>query len=183
MPCLLLIVDKFKGKYRIPSARWQDWDYGWNGAYFITICTKNRIHYFGKVINGKMQLSYVGVVANILWYETKHHANHLELGEFVVMPNHIHGILILNNDDNQRRDKACLVSTNTDTATNDPTIGQQRWQNQGKNTISSIVGGYEFAWQSRFHDYVIRNDIAYDRIVKYVRHNPQNWHQDKFHVR
>lgn len=76
-----------------------------------------------------MQLSNVGVVANILWYETKHHANHLELGEFVVMPNHIHGILILNNGDrrdnqrdNQRRDKACLVSTNinTDTATNDP---------------------------------------------------------------
>ncbi len=74
------------------------------------------------------------------------------------------------------------------------TIGQQRFQNQGKNTISSIVGGYksaitkhfrrlgyEFAWQSRFHDYIIRNDIAYNRIVEYIQKNPQNWNRDKFY--
>ncbi len=89
-------MEKFKGKYRIPSTRLQNWNYGWNGAYFITICTKNRIHYFGKVVNGRMQFSHIGIVADILWYEIKNHADHIELGEFVVMPNHIHGILILN---------------------------------------------------------------------------------------
>ncbi len=189
-------MEKFKGKYRIPSTRLQNWNYGWNGAYFITICTKNRIHYFGKVVNRKMQFSHIGIVADILWYEIKHHADRIELGEFVVMPNHIHGILILNdqncdrneNDNDKRRDKACLVST-----TNNKTIGQKRFQNQGKNTISSIVGGYksavtkhvrrlgyQFTWQSRFHDYIIRNDLEYDRIVKYIQNNPQNWHNDKF---
>lgn len=181
-------MKKFQGKYRISSTRLQNWNYGWNGAYFITICTKNRIHYFGKVINGKMQLSHMGIVADILWYEIKNHANGIELGGFVVMPNHIHGILILNH--NPRRDKACLVSTNN---TNNKTIGQKRFQNQGKNTISSIVGGYksavtkhvrrlgyQFAWQSRFHDYIIRNDREYDRIAKYIQNNPQNWEQDKF---
>ncbi len=184
-------MEKFKGKYRIPSARWQTWDYGWNGAYFITICTKNRINYFGTVANRKMQLSHIGIVANILWYEIKNHADHLELGEFVVMPNHIHGILILND---KRRDKACLVSTGL--TNNNKTIGQQRFQNQGKNTISSIVGGYksavtkhirrlgfDFAWQPRFHDYIIRNDVAYYRIVEYIEKNPQNWNQDKFYNR
>ena len=182
-------MEKFKGKYRIPSARLQTWDYGWNSAYFITICTKNRINYFGKVVDGKMQLSHIGIVADILWYEIKNHAHHLELGEFVVMPNHVHGILILNNDCNHhdhdhRRDKACLVST----------IGQQRFQNQGKNTISSIIGGYksavtkhahrlgyQFIWQPRFHDHIIRNDTAYNYIVEYIQNNPQNWHQDKFY--
>ena len=133
-----------------------------------------------------MELSHIGVVTDILWYEIKNHAEHLELGAFVAMPNHIHGILILN-DDNQRRDKASLISTPsaTDRTDNDRTIGQQRFQNQGKNTISSIIGGYksavtkhthrlgyEFAWQPRFHDYIIRNDVAYDRIVKYIQHNP-----------
>jgi len=90
--------EKFKNKYRIPSARLQTWDYRWAGAYFITICTQNREHYFGKIEKGKMILSNVGVIANILWYEIKNHAKNVELGEFVVMPNHVHGILILNND-------------------------------------------------------------------------------------
>lgn len=92
-------MEKFKGKYRIPSARLQTWDYGWDGAYFITICTKNRINYFGRITNRKMELSHIGIVADILWYEIKNHAERLELGAFVVMPNHVHGILILNNND------------------------------------------------------------------------------------
>jgi REP element-mobilizing transposase RayT len=92
-------VEKFNNRYRIASTRMQHWDYGWNAPYFITICTKNRDHYFGKVIQGKMQLSHIGVIADILWQEIKHHARHVELDAFVVMPNHIHGILII--DDNR----------------------------------------------------------------------------------
>jgi putative transposase len=90
------MTDKYKNRYRISSTRLQNWDYGWNGAYFITICTDNRINYFGDIYNGKMQLSNIGVIANILWYEIKNHGKNIELGEFIVMPNHIHGILILN---------------------------------------------------------------------------------------
>lgn len=68
--------------------RLQNWDYSWPGLYFITICTKNREHYFGEVINGEMQLSHVGIIANILWYEIKNHAKNVDLGEFMVMPKH-----------------------------------------------------------------------------------------------
>ncbi|MDD4217951.1 MAG: hypothetical protein PHZ24_11525, partial [Bacteroidales bacterium] len=80
--------DKFQNKYRISSARLQTWDYASNGAYFITICTKNRVHYFGKIENEKMILSNVGVITDLLWYEIKNHAKNVELGQFVVMPNH-----------------------------------------------------------------------------------------------
>jgi hypothetical protein len=76
-------MDKYKNKYRIPSARATWWDYGWAGAYFITICTKNREHYFGEIRNGKMHLSHWGVLADVLWHEIPHHAKNVELGEFV----------------------------------------------------------------------------------------------------
>ncbi len=81
--------DKFHHKYRISSSRLQNWDYGSNAMYFITICTHNREHYFGEIDHGKMQLSALGSNANVLWYEIKNHENHIELGEFVVMPNHV----------------------------------------------------------------------------------------------
>jgi putative transposase len=93
---------KFQNKYRIPSARASWWDYRWAGAYFITICTQNRTHCFGEIVNQQMQLSHTGVLADILWYQLPYHAKNVELGAFVVMPNHIHGILILKNDNTQK---------------------------------------------------------------------------------
>ena len=88
-------MDKYKNKYRNETIRAQWWDYSGNGAYFITICTKNREHYFGEIIKGKMKLSGTGVIAHLMWQEIPNHSKHVELGEFVVMPNHVHGILIL----------------------------------------------------------------------------------------
>lgn len=187
--------DKFQNKYRIASARLQTWDYRWAGSYFITICTQNREHFFGEIINGKMQLSAVGIIADILWHEIKNHAKNIELGEFVVMPNHIHGILILNgNDDNENG------NTNVQTGhalsqlsqpTPDPT---NRFQNIGKNSISSIIGGYKsavskhshrlgykFEWQTRFHDHIIRDEKSFHTISQYIINNPLKWDKDKFY--
>jgi len=87
--------DKFKGKYRNGTARLPSWDYGSDGAYFITICTKDREHHFGKIENDKMHYSPAGALAYAFWDEIRNHTKNLVLGEFVVMPNHIHGILIL----------------------------------------------------------------------------------------
>ncbi|GHT51646.1 hypothetical protein FACS189440_20910 [Bacteroidia bacterium] len=92
--------EKFQNQYRISSARAQWWNYGWNAAYFITICTANREHYFGEIVNGNMQLSEIGEIANVLWNEIKNHAKNIELDAFCIMPNHVHGILILTNDEN-----------------------------------------------------------------------------------
>ena len=87
---------KFQNKYRIDSCRLKNWDYGNNGAYFITICTKNRAHFFGNIFNKKMYLNKIGYIAARFWLEIPKHFPFVELGNYVVMPNHIHGILIIN---------------------------------------------------------------------------------------
>jgi REP element-mobilizing transposase RayT len=180
---------KFQNKYRIASARAPWWDYGQDAAYFVTICTAGRKHFLGDVVNGIMKLSHVGIIADLLWNEIKNHADHIELDEYVVMPNHVHGILILNGNR--------IGTVGTTHALSLPPIpdapAQSRFQNQGKNTLSSIIGsyksavskhahrlGFDFAWQSRFHDHIIRNEEEYQRIANYIRVNPANWKEDKF---
>ena len=118
----------FKNKYRIESARLQTWDYSSERLYFITICTKDRNQYFVEVVHYEMQLSPAGILADVFWHEIKNHAKNIELGEFVVMPNHIHGILILHGAD--------APST---AVPSEKTIGQTRFQNPRKNSISSII--------------------------------------------
>ncbi|WP_296700807.1 transposase [Algoriphagus sp.] len=187
------------------SPRLASWDYGTEASYFITICTKNREHFFGKIINKKMQLSQAGAIASVFWFEIKNHAKNIDLGEFVVMPNHIHGILILkgNEDDNdvgttQNPNIDDVVGTThalslpSKTALSLPP--PNRFQNQGKNTVSSIVGSYKSAvtkycnllefpmgWQSRFFDHIIRNEDSFHRISQYIQNNPANWLEDKFY--
>lgn len=76
----------------------------------MTICTHNRSHYFGEIIDGTMNLSRVGVIADILWYQIPYHFHHVQLGEFVVMPSHIHGIIIIQTD-NTSQGKISPVET------------------------------------------------------------------------
>lgn len=202
--------EKYKNKYRISSARNHKWDYGWDSAYFITICIKNQTHYFGEIIDAKINLSSVGIIADIMWHDIKNHAKNIVLDEFVVMPNHIHGILILDgnnkyNDDGdngginsainvQTRHALSLVSSQSQKSPSPPlSQGQKRFRNQGKNTVSSIIGsyksavtkhsnrlGFEFVWQTRFHDNIIRDAESFHRIRNYIINNPKKWEQDKF---
>lgn len=135
-----------------------------------------------------MQLNDVGKLAEQYWLEIPNHFPFIELGNFVMMPNHVHGILIIDKPDDGDgvETRQCLVSTESP--------GQQRFQNQGKNTISSIVGSYKsvvsknahlinpvFGWQSRFHDHVIRNAESSERIQNYIANNPSNWKEDGFY--
>jgi len=102
----------------------QGWNYANAGAYFITICTKSRIDYFGKIENSEMKLSNIGILANVFLFEIKNHAKNVEIDNYIIMPNHIHCILVLNengqhkddgknvvNDVDICRDVACNVST------------------------------------------------------------------------
>ena len=88
-------MKKYHNKYRIPSARLPGWDYRNAGAYFITICTHNRAPIFGECKQGKMKLSTAGMIAQGCWYQIPFLKSHVTLGAFVVMPNHVHGIMIL----------------------------------------------------------------------------------------
>ena len=88
-------MEKFQNKYRIPSARASWWDYGSNAAYFVTICTQNRIHFFGEIEKQTMVLSALGKHAETCWYDIPNHFPFVQLGAFVIMPNHVHGIIII----------------------------------------------------------------------------------------
>ena len=87
----------YKNKYRIPSARREAYDYSQNGFYFITICTQNRELFFGNIIDNKMILSEIGKIAEQEWINTDKIRNNVILHEFVIMPNHIHGIIQIKN--------------------------------------------------------------------------------------
>ena len=209
-------MKKFRNKYRIPSARASWWDYGNDAAYFITICTKGMECYFGDIVDAKMQLSHVGVLADVLWYEIKNHAKNITLDVFQVMPNHIHGVLALNGNKRETDNGTHAIdpTRNVETMRNVETThalslphdeqtthalslpktpGQKRYQHQGSNTISSIIGsyksavtkhahrlGYEFEWQERFYDIIIRDEESYIRIANYIKNNPAKWEEDKF---
>lgn len=155
-------MEKFKNKYRIPSSRLQTWDYGSNGSYFITICTKSREHFFGEIVDGKMQLNEIGKIAEQYWMEISNHFSFIELGNFVVMPNHVHGILIIdkpNTVDGNGNTMVvvvetlhCNVSTNATNATHatiptNPTNANNNEQmakiSPKSGTISTIVRSYK----------------------------------------
>jgi len=218
-------MDKFRNKYRISSTRLQNWNYRWNAVYYVTICTRDQHCYFGEIAEGRMVLSRIGIIANVLWHEIAKHCKNVELGPFVVMPNHIHGILIIsgNNDDGQNVTDIGVETThalslrsgetphaiNVETThalslrtgetnpgvTGDAAIGKSRFQHQGRNTLSSLVGsyksavskhahrlGFEFAWQSRFYDRIIRDEQAYLIISDYIINNPLKWDEDKYRL-
>jgi len=194
-------MDKFQNRYRISSTRLENWDYGWAAAYFVTICTACRTCNFGDIMDGEMQLSNTGLLADVFWHEIKNHSKNIELDAFIVMPNHVHGILILKGNENEinveTRHALSLQSEqpkqSDESNQSEQTIGQHRFQNQGKNTLSSIIGsyksavtkhahrlGYNFEWQSSFHEHIIRDNESLHNIQQYIINNPLNWEQDRF---
>jgi putative transposase len=193
----------FQDKYRIASARLQNWDYAKEAMYFVTICSKNRENYFGEIINGQIHFSKIGEIAQSEWFKTieMRQDMNLYLGEFVVMPNHVHGIIHIGNNEfnaptgNICRDAMHCVSTNIPGPNPEHLIHEYKNQfaPQSKN-LASIIRGYksavttyarknnlEFNWQARFHDHIIRSTGAYHRISDYIKQNPANWLKDKFH--
>jgi len=185
--------DKFLNKYRIPSARLQNWDYGWNGIYFITICTEGRDNYFGEITDGIMELSEIGIFAQQNWHKIADHFPFVFLDSFVVMPNHIHGILILDKHEDIENFHDFTVEQDFNSDINLNTPGQQRFRNQGNKSVSSIIGSYKsavtkqahlinscFGWQARFYDHIIQSDREFNMIRQYIDDNPANWGKDKY---
>jgi REP element-mobilizing transposase RayT len=127
--------EKYQNKYRIKSARAPWWDYNGNGTYFITICCKNRIPYFGKIQNGRMQLNKHGQVANDCWANIPNHFPFAELGWFVIMPDHVHGIISVNMDGYNRNNKMGYGNKTLD---------------NNKNGDDNITGGNKITAQ--YHD-------------------------------
>jgi putative transposase len=161
------------------SPRWKEWDYSTPGIYFITICTKNRETYFGEVRQGKMILSQIGIIADLLWYEIKNHHKNVELDEYVIMPDHIHGIIILNRTDGNRNtvDSRRVGACPDPTGIVRPSISLSNIVGGYKSAVSKHVHrlGFDFKWQTSFHDHIVRNEFSLNRIQNYIIQNPMKW--------
>jgi len=192
--------EKFQNKYRIKSARaaWHNYN---GGIYFITICTNNREHFFGEIETGIMQLSGIGKYTSENLQNINIHYPYAEIPLFVVMPNHIHAIVFIDGDYAGRRgdvagrcrDVARNVSTvrnrNVSEARNEKMIEIAKHQSllcvtmRGfKSAITKFAHNnyINFAWQPRFHDYIIRNQNEMNRIADYIENNPATWDNDCF---
>lgn len=176
---------KYQNKYRIASARLQSWDYGNNGSYFITICTKNREHFFGKIAEQEMHLNETGKLAEQYWVEIPEHYPFIELGNFVVMPNHMHGILIIENSDPKTEPQSIPAGKGGFAGEKNPMFHDNisrvvRWY-KGRCTFEIHKINLEFDWQRSFHDHIIRDTKSFERIQNYIANNPKNWNDDKFY--
>ncbi|MBK6838867.1 MAG: hypothetical protein IPG90_11965 [Bacteroidetes bacterium] len=148
----------YQNKYRNESIRLQHWDYANAGAYFITICTKNRAHFFGEIIDGEMHLNEIGKIAKQEWIKTPdiRPDMNLKLGEFVVMPNHFHAVLIIGeNQYNQQNDFTQFHVIGGDAMHCVPTnhmklcgAPQNKFGPQSKN-LASVIRGYKSSVTTR----------------------------------
>ncbi|MFC1613267.1 transposase [Patescibacteria group bacterium] len=187
---------KYKDKKQY---RWQGYDYSREGFYFVTICTKNREFYFGDIVGTQdfafiqsqpfpqLQATKIGKIAEECWREIPDHFPFVTLDEFVIMPNHIHGIIII--DDNAKTQNVGTQNVGTQNL-----AFLREYKNQfgpqSKN-LSSIIRGFKigvtkyannnlkFAWQPRFHDRIIRNDNELNKIRQYIINNPLKWELDR----
>ncbi len=172
--------------------RLKDFDYANDGAYFITICTANRENIFGEIQNNKMVLNESGRVAEKCWREIPDHFPNAKLDEFVVMPNHVHGLIWIENSNKiiKRVGNADLRSLQI------PCSPQTQSQkiDRTKMAIPKIIHGFKSSvtriirqqnsathsvWQKSFHDHVIRDDDELNRIRDYIWQNPKNWEKDE----
>ncbi len=174
--------DLYKEKYRASSARLQGWDYGSDGLYYITVCTQNRVHYFGEIVSeqhsetqnsetqniASLRSTIVGEVAYRNWLDIPNHFSFVELDEFVIMPNHIHGILIINKPDkiDWNINKFGVQSQNL--------AAIMRGYKASVKTFAT-TNNIEFGWQPRYYDHIIRNEKEYLNISGYIADNPQQW--------
>lgn len=164
------------------SIRLKEYDYSQEGLYFITICTHNRKCLFGNIIDGEMVLNEYGFVVYNEWIRTQE----VRLDMFVVMPNHIHGIIqIVARRGVSHTPEASFIEGVCDTPLRSPA-----------NTIGAIVRGYkssitrqmrtmgfvEAIWQRNYYEHIIRSYHSYQEIFDYICTNPQKWNVDKFYV-
>lgn len=172
------------------SIRLKGYDYSQSGLYFITICCQNRAHLFGEIIDGEMVLNEAGRIAFDTWQETEQIRDNCKIHEFVIMPNHIHGIIEI-----------------THSKGSEASVGKFK---SPKQTIGSIVRGFKIStikrikelictgelqfaptiesldfkiWQRNYWERIIRDEKEYEYISNYIINNPIKWENDKLRVR
>ena len=190
-------------KHHRRSIRLQGYDYSQPGIYFITLCTQNHECLFGEILNGEMRLNEFGKMTQQCWLEIPHHFPHVKLDEFVIMPDHIHGIIILNdivgakNFSPQPSNNFSPQPSNNFSPQPMPTPQQNitPFRSPSK-TIGSIIRGFKIGvtrgfrqntdiyvvWQRNYYEHIIRNKVELNRMRQYIIDNPKKWKTDENYI-
>ena len=156
--------------------RLKEYNYALPGEYFVTICTHNHECTLGEILDGEMRLNEIGKIVEKCWKKIPSHFINMELGEFVVMPNHLHGIIIIN-------EQVEHIKTNIH-------VGVQNFE---PLQLGSIIRSYkaavtrecrhcryqDFRWQRNYYEHIIRSDKELNNIREYIVNNPMQWNVDE----
>ncbi len=157
-------------KYHRKSIRLKDYDYSQAGVYFVTICTHNRTCFLGDIINGEICLNDVGRIVESEWENTGGIRQNVIIDTYVIMPNHLHGILIIYESDVGATGPVALTNSLGSI------IGQFKSVVTKKIRKSGI---HHFKWQRNYFERVIRNEKELNRIREYIITNSLKWTEDK----
>lgn len=165
------------------SVRLKYYNYAQAGAYFVTVCTHERECVFGNVVDGEMRLNEYGKTTTVCWEEIPNHFAGVELDAFVVMPNHVHGVVVIANDRQQPPNSR---------ATHASPLRKPRGPQ--RKSIGAIIGAFKsastkrvnemrqapgmFLWQRDYYEHVIRDENEWNRVREYIAANPARWAED-----
>ena len=190
-------MTRYRDQYRIESTRLPGWDYTSAAHYYVTLCTKNQQCFFGDVVERMMHLSPIGEIVAEEWQKTPLVRRNVMVDHYVVMPNHLHGIIVIVETplgvgaspteapnvarssavETSRRDVS-TVPSGVKSGSLGAIIGQI------KSVCTKRIwasGSRDFAWQPRFYDHAIRDDPSLNRIRQYIADNPAKWGEDRYH--
>ncbi len=155
------------------SIRLREYDYSLQGSYFVTVCARERANLFGEIIDGIMNENECGTIIRSCWKELPAHYRNILLDAFVLMPNHVHGIIIIVDD----------------------VVGARSPRPYKKITLGNIIAFFKYQstkcinemrntpgipiWQRNYYEHIIRNEKSVYRIREYISTNPQQWTWDK----
>lgn len=176
------------------SLRLRDYDYRQNGAYFVTICTYHRQLLFGDITDqGEVQVNRYGQIVLDCWNAIPFHFPNVETDAFVVMPNHLHGILVIVDDPAMRTQHAASLQQSQ--PQNSTQAVSNTFARVDAGSLSASIRSFKSAvsrrshelgsaseasvWQGRFHDKIIRNEVMLNAIRQYIEANPLNWAFDE----
>ena len=145
------------------SLRLPGYDYSQAGAYFITACTQNRVMLLGEVIDCSVRLNELGTIVQQTWDDLPTHYQGIDLDAFVVMPKHLHGIIILADQSERRQAVPEIV---------------RGFKTFSARRVNEHAGERGLLWQRGYYEHVIRNEKALDRIRAYIANNPAQWAED-----
>lgn len=177
------------------SIRLKDYDYSNNGAYFITICTKDRRPVLSQIVaaddpvrRNEIHLSEIGNIVLDCWCKIDHIYTGVRADKLIIMPNHIHGIITIYNSESEEKDTSLFLlqrgSQNEETIKGGQSRPPLQKIIQGFKSVSTrrcYPLGYNALWQKSFYDHIIRDENEYTEIWEYIDSNMQKWREDKYY--